>query len=59
MMEKKMRTPRFIKGIGSFLELVDSAIAVSSAVRDRRPTREADLVRLGIDPKAFGDIRYR
>jgi hypothetical protein len=54
-----MRTPGFIKGIGSFLELVDSAIAVSSAVRDRRPTRDADLVRLGIDPKEFREVRYR
>jgi hypothetical protein len=35
---------------------VGSAIAVSSATRERRPARDADLRRLGIDPKQFRDI---
>lgn len=44
------------KGIIEFLEIVGSAVAVSSATRDRRPAKSADLQRLGIDPAQFREI---
>lgn len=54
-----MRPQRFMNGIGEFIDTIGSAVAVSAAVRDRRPVRDADLVRLGIDPERFRQIRYR
>lgn len=57
--EKKMRSRRVMGGISEFFDIMGSAIAVSSAVRNHRPARESDLKRLGIDPVRFGEIRYR
>jgi hypothetical protein len=49
---------RFLtRGITEFLDIVGSAIAVSTATRERRPARDADLRRLGIDPVQFRDIQ--
>ncbi|KFB11304.1 MULTISPECIES: hypothetical protein [Nitratireductor] len=54
-----MRTRKVLSGIGGFFDLVGSAMAVSAAVRDRRPARSSDLSRLGIDPDQFRQInRY-
>ena len=54
-----MRTRNIINGIGRFFVVMDSAIAVSNAVRERRPVRDADLVKLGIDPARFRTVDYR
>jgi len=54
-----MRTRNIINGIGRFFVVMDSAIAVSNAVRERRPVRDADLVKLGIDPERFRTVDYR
>ena len=54
-----MRSPSFIRRIGSFIDVMDSAIAVSNAVRGGRPARDADLIKLGIDPLRFREIKYR
>ncbi|WP_163265100.1 hypothetical protein [Chelativorans alearense] len=54
-----MRARRFMTGIGEFFDTVGSAIAVSAAVRDRRPARPADLARLGIDAEQFRQISRR
>ncbi|MCT7378609.1 hypothetical protein [Chelativorans salis] len=51
-----MRARRFMVGIGEFFDTVGSAMAVSAAVRDRRPARADDLARLGIDPEQFRQI---
>ncbi|WP_048645317.1 hypothetical protein [Nitratireductor soli] len=48
---------RFMNGIGEFFGVVESAVAVSAAVRDRRRAKEADLKRLGIDPEQFYAMR--
>jgi len=40
-----------------FLDIVGSAIAVSSATRERRPAADADLRRLGISPDEFRKIK--
>jgi len=45
------------RGITEFLDIVGSAIAVSSATRGNRQANEADLLRLGIDPAQFRGIR--
>jgi hypothetical protein len=44
--------------IGSFLNMVGSAVAVSYAVELQRIPRARDLRTLGIDPTSFGKIRY-
>ncbi|WP_201285550.1 hypothetical protein [Chelativorans xinjiangense] len=54
-----MRARRFMTGIGEFFDTVNSAMAVSAAVRDRRPAHPADLARLGIDPEQFRQINRR
>lgn len=54
-----MRNRRFLNGVGQFFDVMGSAIAVSSAVRERRPVRDADLINLGIDPRRFREIKYR
>jgi len=51
-----MRKRNFISGISSFFGMVDSAMRVSNAVRNRAQPRSADLVRLGIDPDRFREI---
>ncbi|EKF19439.1 hypothetical protein [Nitratireductor pacificus] len=43
----------FMRGIGEFFGTIESAMAVSAAVRDRRRAKAADLKRLGIDPEQF------
>ncbi len=45
------------RGITEFLDIVGSAIAVSAATRDRRRAKDADLLRLGIDPVQFRGIK--
>uniref|UniRef100_Q11BD2 Uncharacterized protein n=2 Tax=Phyllobacteriaceae TaxID=69277 RepID=Q11BD2_CHESB len=55
-LETKMRKRTFISGISSFFGMVDSAMRVSNAVRNRAQPRSADLVRLGIDPDRFREI---
>ena len=45
------------RGIIEFLDIVGSALAVSAATRDRRQARDADLLRLGIEPAQFRGIR--
>lgn len=54
-----MRPRKFISEIGQFFDVMGSALAVSSAVRDRRPVRETDLINLGIDPQRFRGVKYR
>ncbi|MBX9453070.1 MAG: hypothetical protein ACT6RL_08385 [Neoaquamicrobium sediminum] len=45
------------RGISEFLDIVGSAFAVSAATREHRPARDADLLRLGIDPVRFRGIK--
>ena len=52
----KMSNRSLTRGIVEFLDIVGSAIAVSAATRERRPARDADLRRLGIDPARFREI---
>lgn len=40
-----------------FFSIMGSAIAVSSATRSRQAPRDADLERLGIDPKQYRSIQ--
>ena len=54
-----MRMRRFMVGFGEFFDTVGSAIAVSAALRDRRPARPDDLMRLGIDPERFREMTRR
>lgn len=49
---------RAFGGIGSFFDIVASAIAVSSAVREHRKPRASDLAQLGIDPARFRQINH-
>jgi len=42
--------------IGSFIDMIGSAVAVSSAVESRRKPRARDLRNLGIDPERFRGI---
>ncbi|EKF44364.1 hypothetical protein [Nitratireductor indicus] len=51
------RARSFMRGIGDFFGTFESAMAVSAAVRDRRRVKETDLMRLGIDPSQFYQIR--
>jgi hypothetical protein len=51
-----MSSRSLTRGIVEFLDIVGSAIAVSAATRERRPARDADLRRLGIDPARFREI---
>ena len=44
---------RLMTELGDFFGVVESAVAVSAAVRDRRRANETDLKRLGIDPEQF------
>lgn len=54
-----MRTRQFAQGVGDFFDTLGSAIAVSAAVRNRRPARASDLARLGIDAERFRQMnRY-
>lgn len=54
-----MRRGHLVRGVGEFFETLGSAIAVSAAVRDRRPARASDLARLGIDAERFRQMsRY-
>ncbi len=49
---------RFLtRGISEFLDIVGSALAVSAATREHRRARDADLLRLGIDPVQFREIK--
>ncbi|WP_170990194.1 hypothetical protein [Aquamicrobium sp. LC103] len=52
-----MSNGRLTRGITEFLGIVGSAIAVSAATRNRTPARDADLVRLGIEPARFREIK--
>lgn len=53
MKGNSMSTRKFISGIGEFFGVIESAVAVSAAVRNRRRAKDADLRRLGIDPERF------
>lgn len=53
----KMAHSKIVSGVGSLIGFVGSAIAVSSAVRDRHAAHPQDLRRLGIDPVQFDRIR--
>jgi hypothetical protein len=57
-MEKSMKKQGFRHGFSEFFSVVGSAIAVSSATRERRSPRDADLERLGIDPQQYRTIRH-
>lgn len=52
-----MNSRGFANRIGNFFGVIESAVAVSAAVRDHRKARDADLERLGIDPKHFHQMR--
>lgn len=52
-----MKARKYMAGIGDFFGMVDSALAVSAAVRNHRTANSADLQRLGIDPKRFAEIQ--
>lgn len=54
-----MKRRKVLGQIGEFFDVMGSAIAVSNAVRERRPARKADLENLGIDPQRFRQIRFR
>ncbi|MBN7758543.1 hypothetical protein JF546_10275 [Nitratireductor aquimarinus] len=54
-----MSARSFMSGIGEFFGVIESAVAVSSAVRNRRRAPDADLRRLGIDPEQFYATRNR
>lgn len=43
--------------VGDFLAVIGSAVAVSASIEAGRKPRSRDLHKLGIDPKAFADIR--
>lgn len=45
------------RGITEFLDVVGSALAVSAATRNHRQAKDADLMRLGIDPVQFRGIK--
>ncbi|WEX09260.1 hypothetical protein [Chelativorans sp. AA-79] len=54
-----MRARNIVSGIGGFFEMMDSAVRVSTAVRNRVQPRTADLIKLGIDPAGFREIKLR
>ncbi|WP_198023800.1 hypothetical protein [Chelativorans sp. J32] len=54
-----MRRRSFVSGISEFFGVMDSAIRVSNAVRNHAQPQSADLVKLGIDPERFREIRFR
>ena len=54
-----MTTRNAFAAIGSFFEVIGSAVAVSQAVEGYRRPRNSDLRKLGIDPAAFGNIVRR
>jgi len=54
-----MRTRNLVSGISEFFGVMDSAIRVSTAVRNRAQPRSTDLVKLGIDPARFREIKFR
>ncbi|WP_336071697.1 hypothetical protein [Nitratireductor rhodophyticola] len=54
-----MSARRFVTEIGEFFGVIESAVAVSAAVRNRRRAQDADLRRLGIDPEQFYGMRGR
>jgi len=47
-----------LKRISNALNVIGSAIEVSSAVEGRRSPKAAQLRNLGIDPASFGKIRH-
>jgi len=53
-----MKPRKTFARIGEFLEIFGSAVAVSRAVDSNKNPRASDLRALGIDPTAFGKIRY-
>jgi hypothetical protein len=57
--DRKMTPRNAIAAIGSFFEVVGSAVAVSRAVEANRRPRASNLRTLGIDPTAFGKIVRR
>lgn len=53
-----MKPRKTFARIGEFLDIFGSAVAVSRAVEGSRHPHASDLRTLGIDPAAFGKIRY-
>lgn len=52
-----MSTRKPLSAVADLFGVLGSAFAVSAAVRSHRKPQDADLMRLGVDPKQFAKIR--